>query len=149
MTKEKKLSFFDYLNSINSSSDKDLMEGAAAEGPSLPDPDSPEKAYNSFMVNRGLSYFQDTILYANEMNRASHLSPRMQYDFLRHGIRPRKRFSKWFKAIPAGADLEIIMKHYGYSLERAQEVLPLFSKDDLASLHKLYDKGGRVKSVKL
>ena len=140
----KKISFFDYLNSINSSSDKDLMEGVSAEDSSLPDPDSPEKAYTPFMVNRGLSYFQDTILYANEMNRHAHLPVRMQYDFLRHGIRPRKRFSKWFKAIPNSADVEIIMKHYGYSSERAQEVLHLFSEDQLADLHAQHDRGGKA-----
>jgi hypothetical protein len=31
--------------------------------------DIDEKAYNPFLVNRTLSYFQDTIAYANIMNQ--------------------------------------------------------------------------------
>ena len=50
------------------------------------------------MVNRGLSYFNDTILLANEMNYRHNIPARMQYDLLRTLGRKRKRFSKWFKA---------------------------------------------------
>ena len=39
-----------------------------------------DKAYPAFMVNRGLSYFLDTILLANEMNRrAGSIPGKMQY----------------------------------------------------------------------
>ena len=31
--------------------------------------DITEKAYNPFLINRSLSYFPDTVLAANEMNR--------------------------------------------------------------------------------
>ena len=79
------MNFFDYLNSINYSK-KDIMVDDIAED-----------EYNSFMVNRGLSYFQDTILCANEMNRYHHLDSRLQFDFLINIIRKRKRFSKWAK----------------------------------------------------
>jgi len=30
--------------------------------------DITEKSYNAFMINRSLSYFQDTVFFANEMN---------------------------------------------------------------------------------
>ena len=142
---QKKITPFDFITSINSGpKGKDLLEDATADQQALPDPDSPEKAYVSFMVNRGLSYFQDSVLFANEMNLHAHLPPKMQYDFLRHGIRPRKRFSKWFKKIPDSKDIQIIMKEYGYSSTRAYEVLPLFSQDALMDLHKKHDKGGKA-----
>jgi hypothetical protein len=67
----------------------------------------------------------------------------MQYDFLRNTIRPRRRFSKWFKAVPDDKDVEVIKEQYGYSSEKAREVLPLFTADALAELHKLRDKGGK------
>ena len=35
--------------------------------------------YESFLVNRALSYYQDCILYANEMNRRFELEVRLQY----------------------------------------------------------------------
>mgnify|MGYP000935935724 CR=1 FL=1 len=46
-----------------------------------------EKDYNSFIINRGLSYFVDTVLYANEMNLRHELNNRMQNDYLLNSIR--------------------------------------------------------------
>ena len=76
---------FEYVNSINYSK-KDIMVDDIAE-----------KGYNSFMVNRSLSYFQDTVLMANEMNKNHQIDKRLQFDFLINIVRKRKRFSKWFK----------------------------------------------------
>ena len=76
---------FEYLNAINNTK-KDIMIDDLAE-----------KQYNSFMINRGLSYFQDTALIANEMNVNHHVDNRLQFQFFINIIRPRKRFSKWFK----------------------------------------------------
>ena len=90
---------FQYIASINNTK-KDLMTDDVAE-----------KEYSPFMINRGLSYFSDTVMLANEMNRASHIDHRMQYDFLRLAIRPRKRFSKWMKkTVPAR--IETIKEYY-------------------------------------
>lgn len=141
----KKLSLFDFLNSINSSDKKDLMPDAHAYQSYASNPDSPEKAYNSFLINRGLSYFQDTILFANEINKSSHLPVRMQYDFLRNGIRPRKRFSKWFKTLPIDKDTKIVMEHYGYNSDKARDALKLLSPSALKALHKLHKPGGKQK----
>ena len=47
---------FEYVNSINYTK-KDIMIDDIAE-----------KAYNPFMINRSLSYFNDTVAMANEMN---------------------------------------------------------------------------------
>lgn len=144
MKKEKKLSFFDIVSNINSGpKSKDILEDATAYTEEAVSLESPEKAYVPFMVNRSLSYFQDTVLFANEMNRCAALPARMQYDFFRNTIRPRRRFSKWFKAMPDDKDVEVIKEHYGYSSEKAREVLALFSESALADLHKLRDKGGK------
>ena len=43
--------------------------------------DLAENDYNSFIVNRSLSYFPDTVLYANEMNRYHFLDKKLQYEF--------------------------------------------------------------------
>lgn len=80
------MSFFDYLNAINTTK-KDLMKE---------DPLS-EKDYVPFMINRGLSYFPDTIMYANEMNKYSSIPKDWQFAFYMHSIKPKKRFSKWHK----------------------------------------------------
>ena len=124
------MNHFDYLNSINDSK-KDIMTDDLAE-----------KDYNSFMVNRGLSYYNDTVIYANEMNQHPYLDSRMQYDFLKQIIRKRKRFSKWNKA-DKSADIEVIKEYYGYSRDKAYQVLSLLTKDQIETLRKKVSKGGR------
>ena len=103
--------------------------------------DLQEKEYVSFVVNRSLSYFPDTILHANQMNYANHLPKRMQFDYLRFSIRPRKRFSKWIKS-QEEKDLELLKSHYNYSNERAKEALRVLTEDQIENIRSLYDYGG-------
>jgi hypothetical protein len=142
---DKKLSFFDFISNINEGKrGKDLLsESSAAPRESAISQDDCERSYNTFMINRGLSQFQDCILFANEMNVHNSLPPKMQYDFYRNALRARKRFSKWAKAKNIDDDIAIIKRHYGYSTEKACAELDLFSKDALERLHKLYDTGGK------
>jgi len=104
--------------------------------------DLAEKDYNSFMVNRGLSYFPDTVLAANEMNIHHQIDNKLQFDFLINIIRKRKRFSKWNKK-NSSSDVEVVKEYYGYSEEKALQVLPLLSTEQIAILHKKVVKGGR------
>lgn len=139
----KKPSPFDFVKSINGPVAKaEMFNGYNALEESL-DPDSPAKAYVPFVINRSLSYFQDTILIANEMNRHHALPAKMQYDFLCSMVRPRKRFSKWVKKMPDPREITAIMEYYEYSACRAREAYPLLSPDQLASLIKATDKGGK------
>lgn len=120
---------FDYLNSINQTK-QNIMT------------DEDESKYPAFMVNRGLSYFQDTILYANEMNKLHHLDGKLQYNFYINSIRKRKRFSKWFK--PESSDaLEVIKEYYGYSNEEARQALIVLSNEQIDTLKQKVYKGGR------
>ena len=124
------MSPFDYLNAINYTK-KDIMVDDIAE-----------KQYNPFMVNRGLSYFQDTVLMANEMNQYAHLDSRLQFDFLINIVRKRKRFSKWNKPEVA-TDLDVIKEYYGYSNEKARMVHNLLTDNQITELRKKVFKGGR------
>jgi hypothetical protein len=121
---------FDWLKSVTHDK-KDIMFG-----------DAEEKQYTSFMTNRGLSYHQDTVLLANEMNRASFIDSRMQYDFLLKTIRPRKRFSKWHKKSNP-AEMEVIKEYYGYSDAKAESVADLISADDIKHMKSVLSKGGK------
>lgn len=120
---------FDYINSI-SQSKKDMMEDEAGE-----------KAYNAWLVNRGLSYFPDTILYANEVNLLHHMDNKLQYAYLINTIRPKKRFSKWVKKKEDG-DLEAIMKCYGYNIDKAKSALSILSPDQVKTIKEKLDEGG-------
>lgn len=128
----KKLSPFDYLNAINMSKEDIMVDDIA------------EKAYNGFMVNRGLSYFNDTVMLANEMNRYHHLDNRLQFDFLINIVRKRKRFSKWAKA-QSESDIEAVKEYYGYSNEKARQALTLLSPDQITIIKNKVSKGGRRK----
>ena len=121
---------FHYIASITHTK-KDLMIG-----------EDEEKAYSPFIINRGLSYFSDTVLLANEMNRAAHIDHRMQYDFLRTAIRSRKRFSKWAKKTTP-ANIEVIKEYYGYSDAKAQSVEDLISDDDIKAMKSVLSQGGK------
>ena len=121
---------FEFLNEINYGK-KDIMVD-----------DITEKQYNPFVVNRSLSYFNDTVLMANEMNINHHLDSRLQFDFLINIVRKRKRFSKWFKP-ESESDVEVVKEYYGYSNEKAYQALTLLTKDQIDELKKKVNKGGR------
>jgi len=126
---------FEFVNSVTHNK-KDLMVDAESE-----------KAYTPFLVNRSLSYYQDTVMFANEMNRHSQLDNRLQYDFLLACIRPRKRFSKWAKKVVA-EDVEVIKEYYGYSNQKAESVVDLLTKEDISEMKSYLSKGGRKGKTK-
>ena len=124
------MSPFDYVNAINYSK-KDIMVTR-----------DDEKVYVPFMVNRSLSYFSDTVLLANEMNKFHHLDSRLQFSFLINIIRKRKRFSKWVKP-ELENDLESVKEYYGYSNEKARQILSLLSPSQIKQIKEKVNKGGR------
>ena len=73
---------FDWVNSINTKTDVDI---------------NLISTYNPFIINRALSYFDDTVLLANEMNVRHLLDKDQQYAFLFATVTKRKRFAKWAK----------------------------------------------------
>lgn len=123
---------FEYLNAINFTK-VNLLK------------DDPHllKDYNSFIVNRGLSYFGDTVMYANEMNMHASIPKKWQFDFYLAGIKKKKRFSKWSKRESTSDDLKLIMQQYDYSAKRAQEALDMLTDDQLKSIRESYKTGGR------
>ena len=106
----------------------------------LEDPDR-IKSYPSYVVNRCLSGHVDSILYANEMNKAAHLPNRLQYDFLLNTLRKRKRFTPWLKKEQI-EDLDLVKQYYGYSNEKAMQALNILSKQQLEFIKQRLDIGG-------
>ena len=121
----------DYLNSINYSKEN-LFIG---------DPELASKKYPAFVVNRCLSYFPDTIFFANEMNVHHHLDNRVQYEYLMHSIRKRNRFSKWAKD-DKHKDLELIKKYFGYNNRKAEEALQILDKQQIDEIREFMSEGG-------
>ncbi len=100
-----------------------------------------ESEYESFLINRALSYYQDCLLYANEMNRRFELSSRLQYHYLLNTIRKRKRFAKWVKPEKID-DLKIVMEYYQVSRAKAEEYLNILSNREVEHIRKKMNKGG-------
>ena len=121
---------FDYLKSINDTKQDIMID------------DVTENSYNSFIINRSLSYFPDTVGLANVMNQYHHTDNKLQYHFLINIIRKRKRFSRWNK-VDQNSDIEVIKQYYGYSNEKAKQVLSLLSPEQIIIIKKKVNKGGR------
>lgn len=130
---------FEYLNEINDGK-KDLIRESD-------NPELAEKEYNAFIINKGLSYFPDTIMFANEMNRLHWLPAIMQNDFYLNIVRKRRRFSKWHKP-QEDYKLQLISEYYGYNMEKAKEVVDLFSDEDISEIEAKMYKGGLNKKKK-
>jgi len=109
---------FDYIKSINETKINLISD------------DQTEKDYAPWIVNKGLSYFPDTIFYANEMNIRHGVDKKMQYDYLFYSIKKKKRFSKWHKKEEL-KNIALIKEYYDYNESNAKEALKLLSKDQI------------------
>ena len=109
---------FDYVNSINFTK-KNLMRNTAND-------ELAEKDYVPFLTNKSLSYFTDTLLYANEMNRYHFLDKKLQYEFYLNSIRKKKRFAKWAKA-EDNNEVMMIQEYYKFSPQKAKAALSVLS----------------------
>lgn len=127
---------FEYVNAINMSKD-DIISNSD-------NPELAEKGYNSFMVNKALSYHIDTIHFANLMNANWSLDNKLQFDFLINIVRPRKRFSKWAKT-EISEDIELISEYFQCNNERAIEYARILTQDELAIIKKQLQNIGGMK----
>ena len=125
---------FAYLTAINDSKENIMVDDLA------------EKEYRSFLVNRGLSYFVDTVLLANEMNIHHNVDRKLQFDFLLNSVRKRKRFSKWLKP-EQNANVELVKARWGYNDEKARAALTLLSESQINSLRASAERGGVGRKV--
>jgi hypothetical protein len=124
---------FDFLKAINQSKE-DLIRSSDS-------PEVAERDYKPFIVNKGLSYFVDTILYANEMNSRAFLSNKLQNDYFLNSIRSGKRFSKWHKK-EENQEIDCVKEYYQVSDKRAQEILKILSPEQLSLIKIRIIKGG-------
>lgn len=128
------ISPFDFINAITYNKN-DLMVD-----------DWAEKQYTPYIVNKGLSYGADTVIQANEMNSRPHLDKKLQFQFLINNIRPKKRYNKWIKAEKIES-IEVIKQYYGYSTDKARQVLPLLDQSQIDLIKQKLEKGG-INNVK-
>jgi len=123
----------DYLQAINETK-KPLLDSDDKEW---------EKKYPSFVINRCLSMFYDTVMHSNEMNGLHFLPKTMQFHYLINSIRKKKRFGgKWLSQAKL-KDMDIVKEYYGFSNTKAKEALTLLTKDQIEIIRNNLNKGGR------
>jgi len=123
--------FKDYVPAI-SHTKKRLMDS---------DDEQWEKNYQAYLVNKNYSNFQDTILYANEMNKYHNLDNKLQFDYLLNSIRPRKRFSPWHKKTIHN-DFDYVKEYYGYNNKKTEQALNILTKEQIDDIKSQMNKGG-------
>lgn len=145
-TKEKKdkysnkVTLGQFLKSINSTKENLMFP----DGLDVADNDV-VKCYNPFIVNRCLSYFPDTVLIADELNRLNKMRPIEQYKFLLYTVRKRYRFEPWEKKNMD--DIYVVSKYFKYSYKKAEEAIKVLTKEQLDEIKKIMNiqsKGGIV-----
>ena len=121
----------DWLNSINTGKSNLIDEDIDLE-----------KKYPSYIINRCLSGHIDAVMFANEMNKHPNLAKKLQYDFFLNSLRKRKRYSPWLRKEQI-ENLELVKKYYGYSNEKAKQVLHILTREQLSFIRDRLETGGK------
>ena len=112
------MSPFDYLKAINETKENIMLTS------------QDEKKYAPFIVNRGLSFFMDTIFQANEVNFHFHLDSRLQFDYLLNSVRKKRRYSKWLKPEKL-SDMDIVKEYYGFGNKKPKTLFQFLRRSNL------------------
>ena len=123
------MSPFEFIKAINETKEDVMVD------------DVSEKKYSPFIVNRGLSFFMDTIFQVNELNRNHHLDSRLQFDYLLNSVRKKKRYSKWLKPEKL-SDMDIVKEYYGFGNQKAKDALSILTKEQLDYIKDKLNQGG-------
>jgi hypothetical protein len=124
----------DILNCINVTKDTDLLD------------EYNKTDYVPFLINRGMSFYPETILHANFLNSNSHLDRILQYKYFLYSVKKKKRFSKWLSNSKPPENIQIISKFYGISINKSKEIADMITSEDLDNMKKYLDTGGTKRS---
>ena len=122
----------DYLNAINYTKEP-LLDT---------EDDQWEKKYPSYIINKCVAPFPDSLMLVNEINQLHHLDKKLQYDFLINSLRARKRYTPWMKAKKL-ENLEYVKEYYGYNNEKAKTALDILNDEQISAIKRKLNKGGR------
>ncbi len=123
----------DWLNSLNFT-----KENLLDDEPHL------TKEFPPYIVNRCMSGHMDAIMYAQEMNKYHFLDKDLQYNFYLNTLRKRKRFSPWIRKDKV-SDLDYVKRYYGYSNEKASQVMKILTPEQITYIKQRLETGGSKK----
>lgn len=113
---EQKIGPFDYVNSINNKKQYMYDDG---------------EGYNSYIVNRSLSYHPDAVLFVNDVNKSYDMPDQQKYDYLFYSVRKRNRnHAKWYKT-DNRKTIANIMEYYECNAKVAKQYLRTMKSEDV------------------
>lgn len=127
---------FDYMTRINKKEGIDPRENL----------NEFHGVYSQYLANRNFSYFVDTILSAQDMNIRGlpdyGIDDLTHFDYMNESIKKGVRYGKWDK--PNKSDtIDLICSVYNYTVKKANEVIDLFTDEDIKQLKQKIYEGGR------
>ena len=100
------------------------------------------KKYPSYIINKCIAPFPDSLMLVNEINQLHHLDKKLQFDFLINSLRARKRYTPWMMAKKL-KNLEYVKEYYGYNNEKAKSALDILNDEQISAIKTKLNKGGR------
>lgn len=126
---QSKITPFSFVNAILTGSELDLTEDNLA-------------IYNSFLVNKGLSFYVDCIFIVNEINLRPSVEKKQHYNYYKYSVRKYKRpYMKWINKEQSNK-VDLIKRFFNFSTEKALEVVDLISEENLNEIKEKLSTGG-------
>lgn len=118
---EKKLGVFDFVNSISYNKIEFTEEEI-------------KKTYDPYITVMAFTNYPDTVHLANAINCfKSPVNKIAHYKFLFHLVRKKKRYSDFYKKDAEKLKTaKIISSYFGYSISKSEDLVKMFSDEDIA-----------------
>jgi hypothetical protein len=124
---------FDYVRAICETREDKMLSGELSEAD-----------YNPFMVNRALSFNQDTVFASQQMNMRPEIPKRAQFAFLHTAIVKRRRYGKWQKDAKKDQTIRTALKTlYNMSERDMDDALLILNDDQKGKILAAMETGGR------
>lgn len=105
--------------------------------------DGNEKEYNTFIIEKALSFNLDCLFHVAELNQYQELPKTAHHKYLLYALDKKKRYGRWAKKNSLPSDIELLKEAYGYNTNEAMNALELLSDKELIELKNSLNKGGR------
>lgn len=122
---------FDFIKTFNDKS-KYLLESPLDE-----------KDYAPWIINKGMTFTMDTVMFANQVNKMYSLDKKLQHDFYYYGVPKGKRFGKWLKKEEVSDILQMVMDIYKCNINVASQYVKLLSEDQVKLIREKFEQGGK------
>lgn len=107
-----------------------------------------EREYKPFMINLTLACCADTILYAQEMNQRYFLPQVMQFDYLKHAIRKKKRYFPYTKKQAELINIDSIKRYFNISAVKAKDISRILTPEEIEKIETIIDNEDKAHGVK-